>query len=87
MELIQYIFFFMMALFATKIVMTAFYNLNQNLVIPILIHQLFNFFVGLINGNLLEIIMYSAALYAVAAIVLIIINPKHVLYGKKYGVK
>lgn len=82
-ELIKYIVFFMIALISTKIVMTAFYNLNQNLVIPIIIHQLFNFFIGLINGNLLELIMYSAILYSVVAVLLIVINPKNVLYGKK----
>ncbi|MGE7998419.1 CPBP family intramembrane glutamic endopeptidase [Lysinibacillus sp. NPDC093190] len=81
-DLIKYIVFFMIALMSTKIVMTAFYNLNQNLIIPIIIHQLFNFFIGLINGNLLELIMYSAILYSVVAVLLIVINPKNVLYGK-----
>jgi len=36
--LIKYILCFMAAIIATKIVMTAFYNLNQNLIIPIIIH-------------------------------------------------
>ena len=76
MDLMKYILFFMIALISTKIVMTAFYNLNQNLIIPIIIHQLFNFFIGLINGNLLELIMYSAILYSVVAVLLIVINPK-----------
>ncbi|TQR36952.1 CPBP family intramembrane metalloprotease [Lysinibacillus sphaericus] len=83
MDLLKYILFFMIALISTKIVMTAFYNLNQNLIIPIIIHQLFNFFIGLINGNLLELIMYSAILYSVVAVLLIVINPKNVLYGKE----
>lgn len=83
MDLLKYILFFMIALISTKIVMTAFYNLNQNLIIPIIIHQLFNFFIGLINGNLLELIMYSAILYLVVAVLLIVINPKNVLYGKE----
>ncbi|KOP80199.1 CAAX protease [Lysinibacillus sp. FJAT-14745] len=82
-NLIKYIVFFMIALISTKIVMTAFYNLNQNLIIPIIIHQLFNFFIGLINGNLLELIMCSAILYSVVAVLLIVINPKNVLYGKE----
>ncbi|MEB2282756.1 CPBP family intramembrane metalloprotease [Lysinibacillus xylanilyticus] len=83
MDLMKYILFFMIALISTKIVMTAFYNLNQNLIIPIIIHQLFNFFIGLIKGNLLELIMYSAILYSVVAVLLIVINPKKVLYGKE----
>lgn len=81
LDLIKYIIFFMIALIATKIVMTAFYNLNQNLTIPIMIHQLFNFFIGLINGSLIELIMYSAILYSVVVVLLVVINPKNVLYG------
>ncbi|EJW20277.1 CPBP family intramembrane metalloprotease [Paenibacillus alvei] len=83
MDLIKYIAFFMIALIATKIVMTAFYNVNQNLTIPILIHQLFNFFIGLINESLMELIMYSAILYSIVAVILVVINPKNVLYGKR----
>lgn len=80
-DLIQYVLCFMVAIIATKIVMTAFYNLNQNLIVPIIIHQFFNFFAGIINGNLLDIIMYNAIFYLVAAILITIINPKKVLYG------
>ncbi|MGE7688325.1 CPBP family intramembrane glutamic endopeptidase [Lysinibacillus sp. NPDC097214] len=82
-DLIKYILFFMIALISIKIVMTACYNLNQNLIIPIIIHQLFNFLIGLINGNLLDLIMYNAILYFVVAVLFIIINPKNVLYGQK----
>ncbi|MGA3599281.1 lysostaphin resistance A-like protein [Lysinibacillus agricola] len=82
-DLIKYILFFMIAIMSTKIVMTAFYNLNQNLIVPIIIHQFFNFFIGLINGNLLDLIMYNAILYLVVAVLLIVINPKNVLYGKE----
>ncbi|MFD2117572.1 CPBP family intramembrane glutamic endopeptidase [Paenibacillus yanchengensis] len=79
-ELIKYIVFFMIAIITTKIMMTAFYNLNQNLIIPIIIHQFFNFFIGIINGNLIDLIMYSAILYGIVAVILIVINPKKVLY-------
>ncbi|MGE7023343.1 CPBP family intramembrane glutamic endopeptidase [Solibacillus cecembensis] len=81
-DLIKYILFFMIAIMSTKIVMTAFYNLNQNLIIPIIIHQFFNFFIGLINGNLIDLIMYNAIFYLVVAVLIIIINPKNTLYGK-----
>jgi len=81
--LIKYILFFMVAIMSTKIVMTAFYNLNQNLIVPIIIHQFFNFFIGLINGSLIDLIMYNAIFYLVVAVLLIIINPKKVLYEKK----
>ncbi|MDQ0177819.1 CPBP family intramembrane glutamic endopeptidase [Bacillus chungangensis] len=82
-DLIKYILFFMISLTSTKIVMTAFYNLNQNLIIPIIIHQFFNFFIGIINGNLIDLIMYNAIFYLVVAVLIIIINPKKVLYGKE----
>ncbi len=75
-ELIQYILCFMVAIIATKIVMTAFYNLNQNLMVPIMIHQLFNFFAGIINWAVIDIMMYNAIFYAVTAVVLMLINPK-----------
>ncbi|MDM5247968.1 CPBP family intramembrane glutamic endopeptidase [Lysinibacillus sp. G4S2] len=82
-DLIKYILLFMIAIMSTKIVMTAFHNLNQNLIVPIIIHQFFNFFIGLINGNLIDLIMYNAILYLVVAVLLIVINPKNVLYGKQ----
>ncbi|HDR4898011.1 TPA: CPBP family intramembrane metalloprotease [Bacillus cereus] len=81
MDLIKYILFFMISIICIKIVMTAFYNLNQNLIIPIIIHQFFNFFIGIINGNLINLIMYNAIFYLVVAVVMIVINPKKVLYG------
>jgi len=82
-DLIKYILFFMIALISIKIVMTAFYNLNPNLIMPIIIHQFFNFFIGLINASLLDLIMYNAIFYFVVAILFIMINPKNVLYGKE----
>lgn len=82
-DLIKYIVFFMICVISVTIIMTAFYNLNKNLLIPIIIHQLFNFLTGIINGNLIDIIMYCAFLYFVVAVILIVINPKKVLYGKK----
>lgn len=59
-DLIKYILFFMISIMSITIIMTAFYNLNQNLIIPIIIHQFFNFFIGIINGNLIDLIMYNA---------------------------
>ncbi|QED46020.1 CPBP family intramembrane glutamic endopeptidase [Cytobacillus dafuensis] len=82
-DLIKYILFFMISILSTTIIMTAFYNLNQNLIIPITIHQFFNFFIGIIKGNLIDLIMYSAIFYFAAAVLIIIINPKKVLYGKE----
>ncbi|HDR4902701.1 TPA: CPBP family intramembrane metalloprotease [Bacillus cereus] len=85
-HLIKYILFFMIAIISTTIVMTTFYNLNRNLIIPIIIHFFFNFFIGIINGQLIELIKYNAIFYLIVAILIIVINPKKVLYGnKKYA--
>ncbi|MGG0154363.1 CPBP family intramembrane glutamic endopeptidase [Bacillus mycoides] len=82
-DLIKYILFFMISIISIKIIMTAFYNLNQNLIIPIIIHQFFNFFIGIINGNLIDLLMYNAIFYLVVAVFMIVINPKRILYGRE----
>lgn len=81
-DLIKYIAFFLISVIAISIIMTAFYNLNKNLLIPIIIHQLFNFLIGIINGNLIDLIMYYAILYSLVAAILVVINPKNALYEK-----
>lgn len=81
-DLIKYILFFMISIMSTTILMAAFYNLNQNLLIPITIHHNFNFFIGIINGQLSDLILYNAIFYGIAAVLIIIINPKKVLYGR-----
>ncbi|MGN4123718.1 lysostaphin resistance A-like protein [Lysinibacillus sphaericus] len=82
-DLIKYMLFFMIAILSTTIIMTTFYNLNRNLIIPIIIHQFFNFLTGIINGNLIDLMLYNAIFYLVVAVLIIVINPKKVLYGKE----
>lgn len=79
-NLITYIIFFMIAVISISIIITAFYNLNKNLLVPIIIHQLFNFLIGIISSDLIVLIKYYAILYLIAAIILIVINPRKVLY-------
>ena len=43
--------------------------------------SIFNFFIGILNGNLIDLIMYNAMFYLVVAVLMIVINPKRVLYG------
>lgn len=81
-DLLKYSLFFMISILSISIVITAFYNMNKNLFIPIIIHQLFNFFIGIINGNLVTLLIYNTIFYAAAALLLIVLNPKNVLYGK-----
>ncbi|CEO06586.1 membrane protein [[Clostridium] sordellii] len=80
-NLIKYIIFFMTSVISISIMITAFYNLNKNLLVPIMIHQLFNFLIGIISGDLIELIKYYAILYLLVAIILIVINPRKALYG------
>jgi membrane protease YdiL (CAAX protease family) len=82
-DLIKYIVFFIVCVISVTIMMTAFYNLNKNLLITIIIHQLFNFLIGIINGELLDKFMYCAIVYCVVAVILIVVNPKKVLYRGK----
>jgi membrane protease YdiL (CAAX protease family) len=82
-QLIKYIAAFMVAIVSTTVIMTVFYNINKNLIIVITIHQLFNFFINLINDNLINTIIYISIGYFTVAILLILINPKESLYKRR----
>ena len=69
----------MITIISVSIIITVFYNLNRNLLVPIMIHQLFNFFIGIISWDLIELIKYYAILYLLVAIILVIMNPRKVL--------
>ena len=71
----------MIAIISISIIMTAFYNLNKNLLVPIMIHQLFNFLIGISRGDVIVGIKYYAILYLVVAIIVVGINPRIVLYS------
>lgn len=81
-KLIQYIICFLVYMFAGSIIITAFYNINHNLIIPILLHQLYNFLNTVQTNNILQIITLYAVLYSVAAIVLILVNYRKCLRRK-----
>ncbi|MEI5908190.1 type II CAAX endopeptidase family protein [Bacillus spongiae] len=80
MNLIKYCGLFMVGIISVTIIMTFFYNLNKNLFVPIIIHQLFNFFILITKGELLDILFYHSLLYFSVAFILIVINPKRILY-------
>ena len=71
----------MITIISVSIIITVFYNLNRNLLVPIMIHQLFNFLIGIISWDLIELIKYYEILYLLVAIILVIVNPRKVLYG------
>lgn len=78
-NLIKYITFFMITIMSVSIIITVFYNLNKNLLVPIIIHQLFNFLIWIISWHLIELIKYYAILYLLVAIILVNMNPREVL--------
>src|SRR5699024_1268202 len=79
-DLIRYILLFLVGIISTSVIITLFYNLNKNLLITIIIHQLFNFSLVLIKGDLLVVLSYVMPFYFAAAVILVIVNPKKVLY-------
>lgn len=81
-KLIQYIICFLVYMFAGSIIITAFYNISHNLIIPILLHQLFNFLNTVQTNDVLQIITLYAVLYSVAAIILILVNYRKCLRRK-----
>lgn len=81
--LLQYIICFMIYIISASIVITTFYNLNHNLLIPIIIHQLFNCFIDIQTGNLLHKITVTALAYFVVAVILVLVNYKNSLYGRR----
>ncbi len=83
MNLIKLCVFYMISLLSISIVITFYYKVNNNLFVPIIIHQLFNFYTSSIKGEFLDVVMYTAILYFILAVLMVIINPKGVLYSSK----
>ncbi|MDH5160593.1 CPBP family intramembrane glutamic endopeptidase [Heyndrickxia oleronia] len=85
MKLIKYIVLFMIGIISFSIIVTFFYKINKNLMIPIVMHQIFNFSLVLVRGDLLDILVYVMLSYFAVAVILIVINPKEILYKKSIG--
>lgn len=83
-DLIKYIALFMIGIIATSIIITAFYNLSKNLLIPIVIHHLFNFLASIVKIDSLTNIYHITLMYLLFAVVLLVVNPKKALYGTGY---
>lgn len=82
LNVIKYMVLFMIGILSFSIIVTFFYNLNKNLVIPIIIHLLFNYSLVLIKGDLLDVLEYFMLCYFVVALMLIVWNPRGVLYKR-----
>lgn len=75
-QLIYYIVLFLVVIISISVIITYFYNMNKNLLIPIIIHQLLNYLGSFVNADGLQVMLYQSSLYLVIAIVLIVANPK-----------
>lgn len=81
--LIMYSVSFMIGILGISIIITFFYHLNRNLLIPIVIHQSFNFFLYLSQSMRVNSIWYTLLAYGFAGLILIVVNPMEVLYPKQ----
>jgi membrane protease YdiL (CAAX protease family) len=81
-QLIEYIALFLVGIYSISVVMTYFYNKNKNLLIPIVMHQLLNYFGFIIKTDGLQMMFYMSLLYLAVAIVLIAVNPQKALFPR-----
>ena len=82
-DLILYSLSFMIGILGISIIISFFYNLNRNLLVPIVIHQAFNYFLYLSQNMRANSIWYTLLAYGVAGLILIVINPMQMLYPKQ----
>lgn len=80
LQLLQYSLSFLLGIIAASVIITAFYNINRNLIIPIVFHQLFNFFMTIRTNDTIDILTVTALLYLTAAVILTFVNYKKCLY-------
>lgn len=79
-DLLKYAALFMISITSLSIIITAFYNLGKNLVIPVIIHFFFNYSFSAVNLDTLQVLYYAAPLYLIFAVLLLAINPGRVLF-------
>ena len=77
-DLVRYIVFFLVEILSFSVIMAVFYRRQENLLIPIWIHFLINFLVGLVKIDLLNLMGWMALGYTLLAIVLIGVEHKRV---------
>lgn len=74
-QLLTYIISFLVYIISASVIMTVFYHRNHNLLIPIIAHQLFNYFLAMQTGDVLQNLMVTAIVYLIVAIVLVLVSP------------
>jgi membrane protease YdiL (CAAX protease family) len=78
-DLLLYIVFFLVQIISLSIIMAVLYSREENLLIPIWIHFLVNFLVGLVNIEQLNLIGWMSFGYAAFAVILILVERKRML--------
>lgn len=82
--LIQYCFCFILMVWSLSIIISILYNRSKNLIIPVAIHFMFNYFLGIQTADLLLKLFLCSILYffvAVCMIIYIKINNKYYSYS------
>ncbi|NOY38193.1 MAG: CPBP family intramembrane metalloprotease [Chlorobi bacterium] len=75
-NLIQYIFFFLVAIVSLSIIITIIYIRSKNILIAMWIHFLFNFLLKIPDIDLLHMFTYTAGVYFIVALLLLLIYRK-----------
>lgn len=75
-SLIIYCISFIIAIVSFSVIITLLYNFNRNLIIPILGHQLFNYFLGIQKTELFLMLVISATILFIIAFIFVIICNK-----------
>lgn len=73
-QLLIYIISFLVYIISASVIMTVFYHRNHNLFIPIIGHQLCNYFLAMQTGDVLQNLMVTAVAYLIVAIVLVFVS-------------
>jgi len=83
LRLLVYAVAFVLGTMSVSVIIACHYRRCRNLLIPVLIHQLFNYlnFSGFISADLFPVFLMTIAGYLVYALILVIVNPGKRLYG------
>ena len=73
-DLFIYIFSFLLAIISTSVLITYFYNKSKNILIAMWIHFWFNFLLRIVNIDLLPLLLYTAIVYFLFVLVLLVTN-------------
>ena len=79
LELVYYIFAFMLAVISFSIIITFFYNKSKNILIAMWMHFWFNFLLQMVIIDLLPLLIYISVGYLISGILVIIFNRNELL--------